>query len=232
MNTYGLVHWEAKAGLKGWWADVRRCGGAAGSGGAHGPRLPRPGHHRGQLTHLTGTGTALQPKFHLCIPFLGIAWPQSQLPHSCVRIGPHTVKNAVELLGAFRPDVEKIQYHCWNLFVVLPCVFSSTLLTSKGIPCHCRKSSTVTRNSFILYFHCRKSSTVTRNSFILYFHCRKSSTVTMNVKGNPRRSIESVAQHMALPGWVEVVAQYMALPRGEECVCSPVYGTPKMCTNY
>ncbi len=24
---------------------------------------------------------------------------------------PYTVKNAVELLGAFRPDVEKIQYH-------------------------------------------------------------------------------------------------------------------------
>jgi hypothetical protein len=26
----------------------------------------------------------LQGKFHLCIPFLGIAWPQSQFPHSCV----------------------------------------------------------------------------------------------------------------------------------------------------
>jgi hypothetical protein len=26
----------------------------------------------------------LQRKFHLCIPFLGIAWPQSQFPHSCV----------------------------------------------------------------------------------------------------------------------------------------------------
>ncbi len=25
--------------------------------------------------------------------------------------GIYTVKNAVELLGAFRPDVEKIQYH-------------------------------------------------------------------------------------------------------------------------
>ncbi len=46
---------------------------------------------------------------------------------------PYTVKNAVELLGAFRPDVEKIQYHWWNLFVVLPCVFSSTLLTSKKV---------------------------------------------------------------------------------------------------
>jgi hypothetical protein len=45
----------------------------------------------------------------------------------------YTVKNAVELLGAFRPDVEKIQYHWWNLFVVLPCVFSSTLLTSKKV---------------------------------------------------------------------------------------------------
>ncbi len=27
---------------------------------------------------------ALQRKFHLCIPFLGIAGPQSQFPHSCV----------------------------------------------------------------------------------------------------------------------------------------------------
>jgi hypothetical protein len=26
----------------------------------------------------------LQGKFHLCIPFLGIALPQSQFPHSCV----------------------------------------------------------------------------------------------------------------------------------------------------
>ncbi len=26
----------------------------------------------------------LQGKFHLCIPFLGIARPQSQFPHSCV----------------------------------------------------------------------------------------------------------------------------------------------------
>jgi hypothetical protein len=26
----------------------------------------------------------LEGKFHLCIPFLGIAWPQSQFPHSCV----------------------------------------------------------------------------------------------------------------------------------------------------
>ncbi len=40
---------------------------------------------------------ALQRKSHLCIPFLGIAWPQSQFPHSRVcerfiyipRIGPH-----------------------------------------------------------------------------------------------------------------------------------------------
>jgi hypothetical protein len=28
--------------------------------------------------------TALQGKSHLCIPFLGIARPQSQFPHSCV----------------------------------------------------------------------------------------------------------------------------------------------------
>ncbi len=48
-------------------------------------------------------------------------------------IAAYTVKNAVELLGASRPDVEKIQYHWWNLFVVLPCVFSSTLLTSKKV---------------------------------------------------------------------------------------------------
>ena len=27
---------------------------------------------------------ALQGKSHLCISFLGIAWPQSQFPHSCV----------------------------------------------------------------------------------------------------------------------------------------------------
>jgi hypothetical protein len=27
---------------------------------------------------------ALQRKSHLCIPFLGIAWSQSQFPHSCV----------------------------------------------------------------------------------------------------------------------------------------------------
>ncbi len=39
---------------------------------------------------------ALQRKFHLCIPFLGIARPQFQFPHLCVcerftysRIGPH-----------------------------------------------------------------------------------------------------------------------------------------------
>jgi hypothetical protein len=37
----------------------------------------------------------LQRKSHLCIPFLGIARPQSLVPHSCVcdlhipRIGPH-----------------------------------------------------------------------------------------------------------------------------------------------
>ncbi len=77
-----------------------------------------------------------------------------------------TVKNAVELLGAFRPDVEKIQYHWWNLFVVLPCVFSSTLLTSKKVPCHCRKSSTVTRNSFILYFHSLKNLDQCWNFFL------------------------------------------------------------------
>jgi hypothetical protein len=42
--------------------------------------------------------SALQRQFRLCIPFLGIARPQSQFPHSCVwerfiqyipRIGPH-----------------------------------------------------------------------------------------------------------------------------------------------
>ncbi len=27
---------------------------------------------------------SLQRKSHLCIPFLGIAWPQSQFPHTCV----------------------------------------------------------------------------------------------------------------------------------------------------
>jgi hypothetical protein len=27
---------------------------------------------------------ARQQKSHLCIPFLGIVWPQSQFPHSCV----------------------------------------------------------------------------------------------------------------------------------------------------
>ncbi len=25
-----------------------------------------------------------EQKYHLCIPFLGIAWPQPQFPHSCV----------------------------------------------------------------------------------------------------------------------------------------------------
>jgi hypothetical protein len=28
-----------------------------------------------------------------------------------MQVHPYNVKNAVELLGAFRPDVEKIQYH-------------------------------------------------------------------------------------------------------------------------
>ncbi len=32
----------------------------------------------------TWASTALQGKSHLCIPFLGIARPQSQFPHSCV----------------------------------------------------------------------------------------------------------------------------------------------------
>ncbi len=32
----------------------------------------------------THAGSTLQGKSHLCIPFLGIARPQSQLPHSCV----------------------------------------------------------------------------------------------------------------------------------------------------
>ncbi len=27
---------------------------------------------------------ALQGKFHLCISLLGIAWPRTQFPHSCV----------------------------------------------------------------------------------------------------------------------------------------------------
>ncbi len=27
--------------------------------------------------------SALQRKSHLCIPFLGVAWPRSQFPHSC-----------------------------------------------------------------------------------------------------------------------------------------------------
>jgi hypothetical protein len=38
----------------------------------------------------------------------------SAMPHtfySSIQGERHTVKNAVELLGAFRPDVEKIQYH-------------------------------------------------------------------------------------------------------------------------
>jgi hypothetical protein len=33
---------------------------------------------------VTLCGTTLQRKSHLCIPFLEIAWPQSQFPHSCV----------------------------------------------------------------------------------------------------------------------------------------------------
>ncbi len=32
----------------------------------------------------TGSSHTLQGKFHLCIPFLGIARPLSQIPHSCV----------------------------------------------------------------------------------------------------------------------------------------------------
>jgi hypothetical protein len=54
-------------------------------------------------------------------PFFGIRPPPTPSPHSeCVsplrsntrlRVREYTVKNAVELLGAFRPDVEKIQYH-------------------------------------------------------------------------------------------------------------------------
>jgi hypothetical protein len=58
---------------------------------------------------------------------------QANFPNHLFYQGHYAVKNAVELLGAFRPDVEKIQYHWWNLFVVLPCVFSSTLLSSKKV---------------------------------------------------------------------------------------------------
>jgi hypothetical protein len=35
-------------------------------------------------TALPGSPGTLQGKFRLCIPFLGIARPQSQFPHSCV----------------------------------------------------------------------------------------------------------------------------------------------------
>ncbi len=34
--------------------------------------------------NLKGTGNALQRKSHLCIPFLGIAWPQPKFQNSCV----------------------------------------------------------------------------------------------------------------------------------------------------
>jgi hypothetical protein len=37
-----------------------------------------------QTKHLRPTYSTLQRKSHLCIPFLGIARPQSQFPHSCV----------------------------------------------------------------------------------------------------------------------------------------------------
>ncbi len=37
-----------------------------------------------KLSMYTTTVHTLQGKFHLCIPFLGIAGPQSQFPHSCV----------------------------------------------------------------------------------------------------------------------------------------------------
>jgi hypothetical protein len=55
--------------------------------------------HPGRLLtlHIVCAGYTLQRKSHICIPFLGIAPPQSQFPHSCVsvsdlhipRIGPH-----------------------------------------------------------------------------------------------------------------------------------------------
>ncbi len=87
------------------------------------------------------------------------------------------------------------------------CVAKSSTVTRNSfiLYFHCRKSSIVTRNSFILYFQCR-SSTVTRNSFILYFHCRKSSTVTMKnsltqwPSSHPLIRVESVAQWYS--GWL------------------------------
>jgi hypothetical protein len=44
------------------------------------------GHGQGQLAchRQADPETTLQGKFHLGIPYLGIARPQSQFPHSCV----------------------------------------------------------------------------------------------------------------------------------------------------
>jgi hypothetical protein len=51
------------------------------------------------FTQEGGGGRANQRKIRLAIV------------HKASRKYKYTVKNAVELLGAFRPDVEKIQYH-------------------------------------------------------------------------------------------------------------------------
>ncbi len=48
-----------------------------------GPHWTRIGMHF-NMTHSAVAFSTLQRKSHLCIPFLGIARPQPQFPHSCV----------------------------------------------------------------------------------------------------------------------------------------------------
>ncbi len=72
-------------------------------GPGHSKEFSASGHKTIQFLHMTGLSEykcfTLQWKCNLCIPFLGIARPQSQFPHSCVcerfiyiihSIGPHT----------------------------------------------------------------------------------------------------------------------------------------------
>jgi hypothetical protein len=77
---------------------VKEWGGEGGGLGERGDDYRKVARFR-----QNGTIYTLQRRSHLCIPFLGIAWPQPQFPHSCVcddlyisRIGPHISCSSID----------------------------------------------------------------------------------------------------------------------------------------
>ncbi len=81
----------------------------------------------------SGLHGALQGKSHLCIPFLGIARPQSQFPHSCAlsdlyipRIGPHI---SCSMIGRSIMEIYKslTDTWIWKLGLWLPNSFSGNI---------------------------------------------------------------------------------------------------------